>query len=79
MFWQCFVCNFPKLLVTELVTHSYTSILSYNNMLLYDTAIIMSVDMCLIGEYTKFGKEKLTRSLAFWMQFSRITSDLTSD
>ncbi len=57
MFWQCFLCGAHKLLVTELVTHIYTSILSYN-MLFNDTAIIMSLDMCLIGEYTKFGKEK---------------------
>jgi hypothetical protein len=61
MFWQCFVCDLPKLLVTEQVTHIYTSILSYN-MLFYHTAIIMSVDMCLIGEYTKFGEEKMIRS-----------------
>jgi hypothetical protein len=61
MFWQCFVCDLPKLPVTEQVTHIYTSILSYN-MLFYDTSIIMSVDMCLIGEYTKFRKEKMIRS-----------------
>jgi hypothetical protein len=61
MFWQCFVCDLPKLLVTEQVTHIYTSILSYN-MPFYDTAIIMSVDMCLIGEYTKFGKENDQKS-----------------
>jgi hypothetical protein len=31
-------------------------------MLFNDTAIIMSLDMRLIGEYTKFGKEKMTIS-----------------
>ena len=48
----------------ENILHQYPDINSEwllkgnGDMLLYDTAIIMSVDMCLIGEYTKFGKEK---------------------
>ena len=42
----------------------------------------MSLDMCVIGVYNKFGKEKMTRRhvlAVLWMQFSRITSDWTSD
>ena len=72
---------FVKLLMTELVTHSSTSILSYNMLVLW-YCHYYEIRCVSYWSVWQVWQEKMTRRhvlVVLWMQFSRNTSDWTSD